>query len=55
LGTSHESGITIVIVEHLLRVLNQLATRIVVLDRGTTLADGDPAVVHASLGRQSHV
>jgi ABC-type branched-subunit amino acid transport system ATPase component len=58
----HESGITIVIVEHLLRVLNQLATRIVVLDRGTTLADGDPAtvmsdpaVVHAYLGRQSHV
>ncbi|HWO67598.1 MAG TPA: branched-chain amino acid ABC transporter ATP-binding protein/permease [Umezawaea sp.] len=58
----HESGITIVIVEHLLRVLNQLATRIVVLDRGTTLADGDPAtvmsdpaVVRAYLGRQSHV
>jgi branched-chain amino acid transport system permease protein len=58
----HQSGITIVIVEHLLRVLNQLATRIVVLDRGTTLADGDPqtvmndpAVVRAYLGRQSHV
>jgi branched-chain amino acid transport system ATP-binding protein/branched-chain amino acid transport system permease protein len=58
----HQTGITIIIVEHLLRVLNQLATRIVVLDRGTTLADGDPrtvmsdpAVVHAYLGRQSHV
>lgn len=58
----HASGITIVIVEHLLRVLNQLATRIVVLDRGTTLADGDPqtvmsdpAVVRAYLGRQAHV
>ncbi len=31
----HAGGITIVIVEHLLRVLNQLATRIVVLDRGS--------------------
>ncbi|GGM06454.1 ATP-binding cassette domain-containing protein [Dactylosporangium sucinum] len=58
----HHSGITIVIVEHLLRVLNQLATRIVVLDRGTLLADGDPqtvmsdpAVVRAYLGKQAHV
>jgi ABC-type branched-subunit amino acid transport system ATPase component/ABC-type branched-subunit amino acid transport system permease subunit len=58
----HRSGITIVLVEHLLRVLNQLATRIVVLDRGTVLADGDPravmsdpAVIRAYLGRQAHV
>lgn len=57
----HESGITIVIVEHLLRVVNQLATRVVVLDRGTLLADGDPqtvmrdpAVVSAYLGKQAH-
>lgn len=55
----HESGVTIVIVEHLLRVVNQLATRIVVLDRGKLLADGDPqqvmsdpAVVRAYLGRE---
>jgi branched-chain amino acid transport system permease protein len=53
----HDSGITIVIVEHLLRVVNQLASRIVVLDRGRVLADGeprqvmsDPAVVRAYLG-----
>jgi branched-chain amino acid transport system permease protein len=58
----HRSGITIVIVEHLLRVLNQLATRMVVLDRGVVLADGepqavmsDPAVIRAYLGRQAHV
>jgi branched-chain amino acid transport system permease protein len=55
----HASGISIIIVEHLLRVLNQLATRIVVLNRGALIADGDPAavlaepaVVQAYLGRQ---
>ncbi|HEX5014385.1 MAG TPA: branched-chain amino acid ABC transporter ATP-binding protein/permease [Candidatus Limnocylindrales bacterium] len=54
----HASGVTIVIVEHLLRVVNQLATRIVVLDQGRLLAAGepaavmrDPAVVRAYLGR----
>jgi branched-chain amino acid transport system permease protein len=57
----HRSGVSIVIVEHLLRVVNQLATRIVVLDRGTCLADGeprevlaDPAVVRAYLGKRAH-
>jgi branched-chain amino acid transport system permease protein len=57
----HESGVAIVIVEHLLRVVNQLATRLVVLDRGTCLADGDPrtvladpAVVRAYLGKRAH-
>jgi len=57
----HASGITIVIVEHLLRVVNQLASRIVVLDRGSILADGeprtvmtDPAVVRAYLGKRAH-
>ena len=55
----HQSGITIVIVEHLLRVVNQLATRVVVLDRGRLLADGEPQavmrepeVVAAYLGKQ---
>jgi branched-chain amino acid transport system permease protein len=54
-----QSGTAIVIVEHLLRVVNQLATRVVVLDRGNCLADGDPrtvmadpAVVRAYLGKR---
>ena len=54
------SGVSIVLVEHLLRVVNQLATRIVVLDQGQELAAGepavvmrDPAVVKAYLGRQA--
>ena len=57
----HGSGVTIVLVEHLLRVVNQLATRVVVLDQGRQLAEGtaevvmnDPAVVTAYLGKGAH-
>ncbi|HEY3428648.1 MAG TPA: branched-chain amino acid ABC transporter ATP-binding protein/permease, partial [Acidimicrobiia bacterium] len=57
----HHSGVSIVLVEHLLRVVNQLATRIVVLDQGRLLAEGDPAtvmrnpaVVSAYLGSEAH-
>lgn len=53
----HAAGVTIVIVEHVLRVVNQLATRVIVLEQGRLLADGvpgavmrDPAVVRAYLG-----
>jgi len=41
----NEAGIAIVIVEHLLRVVNQLATRIIVLEQGRMLAQGDPRTV----------
>jgi branched-chain amino acid transport system permease protein len=57
----HATGVSIVIVEHLLRVVRALSTRVVVLDRGSCLADGDPAtvladpaVVAAYLGRRAH-
>jgi branched-chain amino acid transport system permease protein len=55
----HATGATIVLVEHVLRVVTGVAARIVVLDRGTKLADGptdavlaDPAVAAAYLGRE---
>jgi branched-chain amino acid transport system permease protein len=57
----HAGGVTIVIVEHLLRVVKALASRVIVLDRGACLADGDPesvltdpAVVRAYLGKRAH-
>ena len=56
----HERGTTILLVEHLMRVVTGIATRIVVLDRGVKLADGDPravmsdpAVREAYLGREA--
>ena len=55
----HSSSITIVIVEHLMRVVTQLATRMVVLKQGELLASGppdevmkNPDVITAYLGRE---
>ena len=41
----HDSGVTIMIVEHLMRVVTSLSTRIVVLNYGQVIADGEPAQV----------
>jgi len=55
----HARGITLVIVEHVLEVLMQLAHRVLVLDFGELIASGtpeeivrDPAVIEAYLGRK---
>jgi branched-chain amino acid transport system ATP-binding protein len=53
------SGITIVMIEHLMKVVLNVCTRIVVLHNGKLIADGMPrdviknsAVVEAYLGQQ---
>lgn len=54
----HASGVTIVIVEHLMRVVTKLSTRMIVLEQGKVIAEGkpevvmrDPMVVSAYLGK----
>lgn len=41
----HSQGITIVIVEHVLRAVMSLSDRIIVLDQGQVIAEGDPSTV----------
>jgi branched-chain amino acid transport system ATP-binding protein len=59
----HErQGLTIVIIEHVMRALMRLSHRIVVLHHGRKIAEGapdeitaDPAVIEAYFGRRRHV
>jgi branched-chain amino acid transport system ATP-binding protein len=44
----HESGVTILLVEHDMSLVMGLAERVIVLDRGQQLADGAPSEVRAN-------
>jgi branched-chain amino acid transport system ATP-binding protein len=43
--TVHETGVTVVLIEHVMRVIVGVCKRVVVLDVGRALADGTPEVV----------
>jgi branched-chain amino acid transport system ATP-binding protein len=56
----HRSGITLVIVEHIMEVIMSLATRVVVFHQGREIArgsprevTGNPAVIAAYLGTRA--
>ena len=57
---NRESGLTIVLIEHVMRAVMALASRVLVLDHGTAIAEGapeaivrDPAVVQSYLGAEA--
>lgn len=56
-----ERGVSIIMIEHLVKALTSVSDRIIVLDRGALLAQGksedvlkDPAVITAYLGEDDH-
>jgi branched-chain amino acid transport system ATP-binding protein len=57
---NRESGLTILLIEHVMRAVMALASRVLVLDHGTVIAEGapetvvrDPAVVQSYLGAEA--
>jgi branched-chain amino acid transport system ATP-binding protein len=57
---NRESGLTILLIEHVMRAVMALASRVLVLDHGTAIAEGapeevvrDPAVVQSYLGAEA--
>jgi len=57
---NRDSGLTILLIEHVMRAVMALATRVLVLDHGTAIAEGapeaivrDPAVVRSYLGESA--
>jgi branched-chain amino acid transport system ATP-binding protein len=54
---NHETGLTILLIEHVMRAVMALASRVLVLDHGVAIAEGtpdaivrDPAVIESYLG-----
>jgi ABC-type branched-subunit amino acid transport system ATPase component len=48
IGNIQKAGVTIIIIEHVLRALMNIARRIIVLDRGEKIAEGEPKEVVAN-------
>ena len=47
IGTLRDRGLTVVVVEHVMRAIMSLSDRIVVLDQGSKIAEGDPREIAA--------